>query len=458
MQAKNHEKTYGVVFIAALISCFIAFYNNYPLVYPDTGSYLHSGWANEVFLDRTIFYGMFLHAASLGGYGMSMVIFQGLLVCYVLFKCMQIFLGGLQLRLVYLLAVGFVSLFTGFSYNVSILLPDIFAAISVLALVVLLLHHRLQWFEQIFIALIFVFSSCTQLSSLPVLGLLLFSVAVFLLWRKIKKKNASVSFKRFVVVAVLTASTAVVIPTVHYLANGKYKISGGSHVFVMNHLIEQSILDEYLKENCTEKNYKLCAYKDSIAYLGWDFMWAEKSPLYRTGGWEANEAEYNAIIRDILSTPKYRNKVFFKGVEYSLKQFFTFHTTVSPPLLEGSAPYGQIQWRLPDTAKEYISSRQSTNRLNLSLVNATELPVFIISLIITVLLLFSPAYLQQLLPSEKWLLALLLLYLISSAIMCANLSTVHARFQNRIVWLLPVAVALVLIRLYNQMKALQKAK
>jgi hypothetical protein len=283
-------------------------------------------------------------------------------------------------------------------------------------------------------------------------------VLLFLLWQLVRKQKSVVNFKRFIFVGLLTASSLFIIPWLHYKIEGKYKISGGSHVFVMNHLIEQSILDAYLKENCAGKNYKLCAYKDSIAFLGWDFMWAEKSPLYRTGGWEANEVEYNAIIRDILSTPKYRNKVIFKGIEYSFKQFFTFHTSVSPPLLEGSAPYGQVEWRLPDTMKEYISSRQSTNRLGVDFVNATELPVFIISLVIALLLLFSPLYLQLLLPSEKWLLALLLLYLVFSAIMCSNLSTVHARFQNRIVWLLPIAVAVVLIRLYNQKKVPQKAK
>lgn len=458
MQLINSGRTYGLLVLATLISCFIAFYNNYPLVYPDTGSYLHSGWEPAVFIDRTSFYGMFLYYASYKGLVMPIVLAQGLLVCYLLLKLFGIFFSGMQRNVLYLGAVGFVTLFTGFSYNVSVLLPDIFAAIGFLAMFLLLVSHTLNFFERMLIAGIYVFSICTQLSALPIVMLVLFFVLLFLLWQLIKKQKSVVNFKRFIFVGLLTVSSLFIIPWLHYKIDGKYKISGGSHVFVMNHLIEQSVLDEYLKENCASKNYKLCAYKDSIAYLGWDFMWAQKSPLYRTGGWEANEAEYNAIIRDILSTPKYRNKVFFKGIEYSLKQFFTFHTTVSPPLLEGSAPYGQVQWRLPDTAKEYISSRQSTNRLDLGFVNATELPVFMISLVIALLLLFSPGYLQQLLPSEKWLLALLMVYMVLSAILCSNLSTVHARFQNRIVWLLPIAVAMVLIRLFNQKRALQKAK
>ncbi len=456
MNEKRKEKTYGVVVIATLISCFVAFFNGYPLVYPDTGSYLHSGWEYVVFLDRTIFYGLFLHAASYGSYVMGMVFFQGLLVCYLLYKALQLFLSGLRLTIFYLASVGFVTLFTGFSYNVSILLPDIFSSISFLALLVLLLHQHLNWLERVVLAAIFVFSICTQLSTLPVLVPVLAAGAVYMLYNTLRKKKTKVGVLRLSIVAALALSSLLIIPYVHYKTDGNYKISGGSHVFVMNHLIEQSILDEYLKENCDKKNYKLCAYKDSIAFLGWDFMWAEKSPLYRTGGWDANREEYKAIIRDILKTPKYRKKAIIKGAEYSLKQFFTFQTTVSPPQLEGSAPYGQVQWRLPDTAKEYISSRQNTNRIELSFVNAAELPVFIVSLLAAVLLLCTPKLLRQMLPEERWSLTLLILYLITSAIMCANLSTVHARFQNRIVWMLPIFVGVILMRLYQEKRASQK--
>lgn len=452
------EGSVGVIATAAIISCYIAFYNNYPLVYPDTGSYLHSGWEHVVFLDRTVFYGLFLRYFNIGNTVMSMVLWQGLLVCYLLYKLAGIFYSGLRLRVVYLSLIGFITIFTGFSYNVSILIPDIFSAITFLSLFNLLFNTRIHFLEWALIALIYVLSICTQLSTLPVISMLLVIVGLYWVYQKITQESVFLPIKKLLAVVGLTGMSVIVIPTVHYQIDGKFKISGGSHVFLMNHFIEQSVLDMYLKEHCGEKNYKMCAYKDSIAYLGWDFMWAEKSPLYKTGGWEANEDEYRAIIKDLLKDPKYRKIAIYKGLEYGFKQFFTFHTTVSPPLLEGSAPYGQIQWRLPDTAKEYISDRQNTNRLDLNFINAVEMPVFFASLIAALLFLFSPVLSTMLSSNERWLLATVIVYILVSAFICSNLSTIHARFQNRIVWILPFSVLLIVIRLYIHKKSQQAVK
>jgi hypothetical protein len=186
-------------------------------------------------------------------------------------------------------------------------------------------------------------------------------------------------------------------------------------------------------------------------------MWAGDGPLAKTGGWKANRKEYNSIIRDIMTTDRYFWRVASKGVEYSVKQFFTFQTTVSPSQMSGSAPYDQIQWRLPDTTREYVSSLQNSNKLDLRFVNTAELPIIMISMLILFCFVLSPALFSTLLSTEKWLICLVLAYTVGSAVICSNLSTIHARFQNRIVWLLPVLVVIIGCRMWFEKRSTQAA-
>jgi hypothetical protein len=217
-------------------------------------------------------------------------------------------------------------------------------------------------------------------------------------------------------------------------------------------MLETGVLEDYLDKACKDHDYKICNYKDS---LGWDFIWSESSPLQKTGGWEANRKEYKVIIKDILSKDQYFWMLFRKGIEYSFKQFFTFQTTVSPSQMEGSAPYGQVQWRLPDTRREYIAALQQTNKLRLEFVNAAEQVVILCSMVFLFVTVLTPSLRSRLSAHVRWMTVLLLIYAISSAIMCSNLSTIHPRFLNRIVWLFPFCAGIIVLEYWNDRKALR---
>ncbi|MDB2657421.1 hypothetical protein N9Y60_05120 [Crocinitomicaceae bacterium] len=48
-----------IIFLATIVSCFAGFYNDFPLVYTDTGTYLETGFKGFVAPDRPIFTGCF---------------------------------------------------------------------------------------------------------------------------------------------------------------------------------------------------------------------------------------------------------------------------------------------------------------------------------------------------------------------------------------------------------------
>jgi len=443
-----HRVDILIIILASLISCFAGFANLYPFVFTDTGTYLNSGFSGFVPVDRSIFYGLFARHISLSTSPWLIIFTQGLLVCSIIHITIGIFFSGMKRNAVFMGTIVFLTLFTGFSYTVSILIPDIFSAIVLLCLINVWLNKNLSTGALIAIHVVLCISIAMHLSNVPILVLMFLFLGVLAMVTHFRKQTLfmrpmrlATSFGSFLIALLLVIS-------VNYAYDGKARLSSGSHVFILNHLIETGILDQYLAESCNEKNYKICDYKES---LGTNFVWAENSPLQKTGGWLVNKSEYESIIFEIVSTPKYWPVLAQKTIEYSVKQYFSFNTTLNPPQLEGSAPFGQIHWRFQDTVNEYRMSYQNRGLVDLHAHNLIQTTVILSSI---VLLLFVLVYSDRLtwLPQElRWFIIFLLAHGILSAAVSANLSTVHPRFMNRIAWLLPLASIITIIRFGEEM-------
>jgi len=420
----------ALILLAAAISCAIAFINGFPLVYPDTGAYLNSGFEALPPYDRTIFYGLFARHISLHETLWLVVFVQAVLLCYLLFITFEIFLSGKKRNLVFLGSVTLLSFTSGYSYITALILPDIFTPISLLCFINLLLNIQLNRYARFFISFLFMYSIATQVSSIGIFFLLFICLAIYFLYKKIRKKSSFLNFKRFALCLWLYMGTLILIPTVHALLGGRFSVSSGSHVFIMNHLLETGILKIYLNENCTNHNHKICAYKDK---LGNNLMWEIEGPLYKTGSWEANKEEYNTIIYNVLTTPKYLWPLIKEGISSSFKQFFAFDIAVVEPQLEGTAPYGQIMWRYKHPPA-YVSSKQNTTGFKLNTINTIQRILVYLSMTAALFFLFSNLISDEL----KWMILLLILYCLLNSVISANFSTVDHRFQNRLAWLFPV--------------------
>lgn len=450
MEINQKHKNGAFIFVAALISCFVAFVNKYPLVYPDTGTYIYSGFDNIAFDDRPGFYGLFLRHVSLAASLWFVIFAQAWLICWLLYLTLGLFFEGAKRNLVFLVSVTGLTLFTGFSYSVSILIPDIFSSVSLLCFVNLLLNTELGRVRKIALSVLFVFAVCTQYSSIAILFLVFAAFAIYFLVNKMRKRDVTLNRRRFILPFCLYVCCLLLIPLSNYKNSGQFKFSGSSHVFIMYHFIETGVLQNYLKENCENSSFRLCQYKDQ---LGWDFIWAKDSPLQKTGGWKANEKIFNWMIRDILTTPKYLVLLSHKTVEYTLKQFFTFEAVIPPPQLTSGA-FQQIKWRYRDTLHEFYSSLQNCSVFKWNLVNFAQPILILFSLIFLYAAVFSDIKAISINSELRWMVLIVFIYMIFSCLVCANLSTVDPRFQGRIIWLLPFLVFVIVLKNTKQIRGL----
>jgi hypothetical protein len=441
------------VFIASFIACSVALINKYPLIYSDTGSYIYSGFNGLVFDDRSIFYGLFLRHISLATSLWFVIFAQSLIICYLIFLTIGIFFNGIKKEIIFIFLITFLTLTTSFSYTVSILIPDIFSSITILSFINLIFNNSLKRKEKTFISILFIFSISTQFSSVVIMLLIMIVSYLFFAFRKMCSKPVSFDIRRLSYPFVLVISCLIIIPSAHFAFNKEFKISGSTHVFVMNHLLETGVLEDYLAKNCDDKKYRICNYKDR---LGWNFIWEENGVIQKTGGWKANKKEYNEIIQDIITTPKYISLLSIKAFEYSMKQFFSFNITISPPQLNNSPPLAQINWRFSDNYREYISSLQNSSKWNLDLQNFVQYYVIIISLVFLLLVIFIRSFFHKLSIELRGLIVLVLLHNVLNSIICSNLSTIDSRFQSRLIWLLPFCAFLIIFKYLDQRKFFTK--
>src|SRR6218665_2338217 len=117
-----------------------AFYNGFPMVNPDTGTYISSGIRLDVPDDRSIGYGVFILLTSLNISLWFVIIAQAFILIWLIDRLAHKLLGG-RLNDFLLAAIMLtVSITTSAAWFIGQLTPDIFAAILLLAALLFFLN------------------------------------------------------------------------------------------------------------------------------------------------------------------------------------------------------------------------------------------------------------------------------------------------------------------------------
>lgn len=219
----------------------------------------------------------------------------------------------------------------------------------------------------------------------------------------------------------------------------------------MAHLVDTGILEKFLKENCNNEEYadcKLCQYRDSLPIDVATFIWTGDI-LENTGGWDGSKKEYTKIIRGTLKQPKYLLMNIYRSTTYGFIQL------TKNKIGEGlsaynkdSAPYYNINNYYYNEMNNYKNSRQNQwNGINLKLdkLNSAHQFLLILSLFAVILLLASP--LRRKINSLTFLFLLFAIgAIVLNSFITGGLNSPYDRYQARLVWLLPLAVILILVK------------
>ena len=427
---------WAVTLLGAVFLLLPACYNHYPMVDPDAGTYIASGFKLDTPMDRPITYGLLVRLLSINGLSLwGVVVVQALLLSWLLQKVMQLVVGKFYSPLTGLFILLFLSQFTALPWLACMIHPDIFTAVACLVLVLLLGSQRVGWWYY----LLFWVAVAVHMSHPLLLAAVVLMLLVF------RRSYARVSVRPvsyyFILIAIAFSAIAIM----------GSAISKSKHVFFTGTLVEKGVLPVYLQEQCGHKNYRLCAYKDKLPKTSDAFVWLNDSPLYQVGDWAGSKAEFTEIDKDIMTTPRY----LWMFIKASAVQFYhqlnTFDIgTGTFRFQPGSNVHQQISMYLPRERASFECARQ----------NLSDLPAALnwVNLLLRAIVYASAFALTWFIiagwgsmPSALRLLVIVTIggYIINCADFAA-LSTLIGRYSAKMVWLVPFTAILCLYNAVNK--------
>jgi hypothetical protein len=449
------------ILIATLVICQAAFYNGFPLVYSDTGTYIFSGHEMTLPIDRPILYGLFIKFSSLGISLWLTIFIQAFLLSNVLYLLVNSLFENNQFK-VFMTLILVLSFLTSMSWYSSQLMPDIFSALCVLVLYLLLISKGESIWYQGWLVLLFVFSVNVHYSNLLIMIGVASMIGVWY-WKKRKtEQRLKINFKLVGLAFVITIITPFII---NYSVAKTFRNNQGSHVFLMGRMLDNGVLKSFLDDNCPQKNYVLCSCKEDLPENSRELLWSPDSPIHKLGGWTAIESEFNALLTDLFLSPKHATLFAITSFTATFSQLL--QNEVGSGLISewyaspDSPPHYAIATHYSRELKQYEQSRQNKNLwgqgLDFLTVNFWNSILLFCSLFVLVLFFSSKRLWNILSEKSKLLMYVILGGTVFNALITGSLANTYDRLQSRVSWLLIVLVWIFIFMYFNKIKILLKS-
>ena len=432
----------------ALILMYACFYNGYPIYEGDTHAYIGVAFTDAFPNDRTPFYSYFLRISSFWESLWYTIFFQCLLLSYLLLRYIRHLNNSAPFSWTGIISIVVIASFTCVSWISSKLMPDIFTGTLLVAVLLYLFDKSsARWQKAVYLVIIFLIIS---IHNSHFLITALFSGSIFLYSIVCKNKELIKKSLALMCVSVLFYFTMCSINQVHGYG---FVFCPAAPVFTMAKLASNGILDVYLEDNCDKKNLRLCSCKGQLPEYPWNFMWpSAPSPLLKIGIEDSCKNEFKEIIYDIFTNPKYLKLYIQKSGISTMRQLVNIQVMNTLPYDKESSASKQNKTWFMDENKDFCTSKQNCNTIELSSFNL----VYTLFFIITTIWIFL-IYRQTTDGHTLHIYYAILLFFLINAFVSSSFSAIHYRFQARIFWLLPATNAILILKyLQARFSATQK--
>jgi hypothetical protein len=456
-------RTPFAILTAALLFTWPALLNRYPLLYPDSVSYLSDG--------RPTFFALFHHTLvnamrsefySLGIFPFHwnftpwpIVALQALLTAYVLWLVVasmqsrhhnrpasQLALSqpatrNLQPATIptYLAITAGLSLLTTASWYVSLIMPDILGALVYLALYLLLFaRETLSRAERIALSLIAVWGITAHATHLMLAaGLCALLTLLYLFrWSPLAQRGRELVH----IIALVAIATAAQL-TLHTWLYGHPSLSGNHPPYLMARIIADGPGAFYLQQNCSHLDWAICAYATHLPHTDDDFLW-DPAGVWSTADEPTQQrllAEEMPLVRATLRAyPRQQLAVSWANFTHQLNDFGV-NDFDNNPWMQSNLP-----GPLPGSESAYARSLQAGSAVPSNAFTTLQRWIVVPSALLLAAIL--PYLIRHRRNHLLGLLAIIVPTLLANAFLTAVLSSSDARYQARIVWLIPLAATL----------------
>jgi len=447
----------AAVLLGALMLAGPALFNGFPLLYPDSMTYLADGppVARAVFLHQfSEYYGVRSFFYSLGilpfHWNLSawpVVALQCLLVAWVLWLVVRsiaprrVAAGYLPLMLV-------LTALTSVGWYASFIMPDILGPILYLAIYLLVFaSDTLSRSERLALYPIAVWGITAHASHFVLAaGLcLLLAVAAILPWRVFDRRPLRARLLSVAQVAGLLAVAAALQFALHGYLYGKPSLNGERPPYLAARIIADGAGRWYLQKNCPQANLFLCGHLQELSDDPDSFLW-DADGIFAQASEEEREQISKEEMPFVLATIRaYPGQQFARSASNFQQQLLAFGLYGFDP-----SPWIQNEFAtvLPGAREHYIGSRQARDALPLDLLTDIQFWFVIASLAAsgTLIPLLWRRH-SNLLPGLG---LVIVAAVVANALVTGVLSVVDDRYQCRVIWLVPLLAGLLLLDWIHQ--------
>ena len=449
----------AAILLGALFLMWPAFFNRYPLLYPDSMTYLQNGppVARALFLHQlSDYYGMRSFIYSLGILPFHwnatlwpIVALQAMLTACVIWLVVR---SLLPQRTVfwYLSLVMLLSLLTSASWFASLIMPDILGPLLYLCIYLLVFaRDTLSRPERIAVAVVAGWAVASHATHLMLgAGICLLLAA---LWAIFRKGFMSGRLKALGEVAAIVTLAAIAQLALNSYLYGKPSLNGERPPFLTARLIADGPGRWYLEQHCSETKFAGCGRVLDLGHDSDQFLWADDG-VWRMSSTETREQMLREEIPFAVATLRTypRAQLTISGANF-WQQLNTFEIGFDP----NDWMVRQFDEAFPAGKVRFLQSRQAGNDLPFDFLSMIQNWTVVLSLALI------PAF--GILLWRRWTFRLAGLSLVIISAVLANalvtgvLSTVEDRYQSRVVWLIPfLAVTFIFVWIAGLRAARQK--
>jgi hypothetical protein len=434
-----------------------AFYNRFPLLYPDTMTYVDDGRivARALFLHQmSDYYGMRSFFYSLGILPLHwnvtlwpVVALQCLLAAYILWLVVRS-IAPRQTILAYLVLVPLLSLVTGLSWYATLILPDILGPLLYLSIYLLVFARdtltRAERLTLYPIAWWAVTSHATHL--LLAVGMCLILALLLVVDRRTFRHRV----RPVCEVAAIVALAAAAQLALHGYLYGKPSLNGERPPFLTARIIADGPGRWYLEKHCGELKWAICDHVHNLPDDPDNFLWGEDG-IYQNGSENDNKRLEQQELPFVLATFRTypREQISRSAANFwgQLKTFGFEDLDASSWVLDA---FGQA---LPQARSSYVRSRQARNELPLDLLTSIQFWTVIASL--AVIAAFVPLLWRRHSSQVVGLSLVIVSMAVANALVTGTLSMVEDRFECRVIWLVPLLAGMCVLDWIHQREAVQ---
>ncbi len=415
-----------------LVLLWPALWNGFPIVFYDTGGYIVRMFEPGLGFGRSALYGAFLDAGITLAFWPAVAVQAAVSAWMVVVILRLRGLGG-QPMVAAAIVVG-VSILTGAPWFTAQLMPDVWLPLAVLGLYLLAFHlAALRGWERSALAAVIAFAIACHMSTLAVaLGLVIALAVLRPFAPRLRLARPSI-----LAPGAAVALGLLLAPVSNYAIAGRFTFTPGGANFAFVRLVEEGIAARFLAEHCPDPAFRICAYRDEVPTSGNEWLWGDTPLWSKLGGPLEFEAEAGRIVL--------RTLVLYPGLHVkSALQNVAAQTLLLKTMDHFKSDTWHTKWAIetyaPGVLPAFLGARQQRDDLALQWLDAIYIPVTALAIVLlpVIIVLGGRGGMR---PADAALALVVLLALAGNAVICGSLSIPADRYQSRLAWLAPLAVA-----------------